>query len=185
MPNFFALVCIVTLVSVMIGTSYESLAITPDEILSDPVLESRARAISKSLRCMICQGQTIDESNVSFARDIRMFIRNRLIQGDSTDQITAYLVDRYGQYILMQPTLQGKTILLWSAPVFLLGIGLILIRTYFRSLTSSRAPSYSLSTEEQHYLTSITDQAFSKVCDNTDNNPIKDLPSPVCKTTYR
>ena len=181
MPNFFALLCIFGLVTV-IGTSHETLAIAPDEILADSNLESRARTISKSLRCLICQGQTIDESNASFARDIRMLIRDRLIQGDTTNQITAYLVERYGQYILIQPELQRKTIILWFAPVFLLGIGIILIGIYFRAHTSILAPSYSLSIEEQQYLTSISDQVSSRGYDNKANNDLKDAPSPVGKT---
>ena len=103
-------------------------ALSPDEILPDPVLEQRARDISAGLRGLVCQNQSIDDSDADLARDLRVLVRERLVAGDSDEAVRQYLVDRYGEYVLLNPRLGGHTLLLWIAgPVLLLaGLGALI-----------------------------------------------------------
>lgn len=106
-----------------------SLAVLPDERLSDPTLEARARIISKELRCMICQNQSIDDSDATLAKDLRLLVRERLIAGDSNAAIFTYVQQRYGDIVLLKPPLNGATIGLWAGPfVILLIAGIVLFR---------------------------------------------------------
>ncbi|MGB3406917.1 MAG: cytochrome c-type biogenesis protein [Jannaschia sp.] len=98
-------------------------AVQPDEVLSDPVLETRARELSKGLRCLVCRNESIDESNADLARDLRLLVRERLVMGDSDADVVSYLVDRYGEYVLLNPPASGSTLLLWGAPLALLLLG--------------------------------------------------------------
>ena len=100
-----------------------SFAVTPDEMLRDPKLEARARDLSAQLRCMVCQNESIDESNASLARDIRLVVREKISAGDSDEAILAFLVKRYGDFILLKPPLKIETFLLWGAPVLVLLAG--------------------------------------------------------------
>lgn len=113
----------------LLATPLAAGAVQPDEILADPALEARARGLSAELRCMVCQNESIDESHAGLARDLRLLVRERLQAGDSDDQIRAFLVARYGDFILLKPPLKGSTLLLWAAPalVLLLGAGAIVI----------------------------------------------------------
>ncbi len=107
-------------------------AVQPDEILDDPALEARARLLSKGLRCLVCRNESIDESNAELARDLRLILRERLVAGDSDDQAVAFLVERYGEFVLLQPQVSGVNWLLWGAgPLMLLvagGIGGLYLR---------------------------------------------------------
>ncbi len=107
-------------------------AVQPDEVLDDPVLEQRARDLSKGLRCLVCQNESIDESNAPLARDLRLLVRERLVTGDTDDQAMAFIVDRYGEYVLLRPTVTGSNWLLWAAgPLMLLmagGVGFAYLR---------------------------------------------------------
>ena len=94
-------------------------AVNPDEVLSDPALETRARALSSQLRCMVCQNQSIDDSNAELARDLRLLVRERLKDGDSDEAVINYVVSRYGEFVLLNPRLRGETLLLWGAPIVL------------------------------------------------------------------
>lgn len=98
-------------------------AVNPDEVLPDPVLEARARAISAQLRCLVCQNESIDESNADLAREIRLIVRERLLAGDSDQEVIQYLVDRYGEYVLLRPVFAAHTILLWTAAPLVLIVG--------------------------------------------------------------
>jgi len=103
-------------------------AVQPDEILADPVKEARARALSQHLRCMVCQNQSIDDSDAPLARELRLLVRERLEAGDSDQQVLDFLVQRYGEFVLLRPRLSARTAILWSAaPVLLLGGGLVLL----------------------------------------------------------
>ncbi|RMD49780.1 MAG: cytochrome c-type biogenesis protein CcmH, partial [Alphaproteobacteria bacterium] len=96
-------------------------AVEPDEMLADPALEARARAISKQLRCLVCRNESIDESNAKLARDLRLLVRERLKAGDSDEEVIAYIVDRYGEFVLLKPRARGVNLLLWLAgPLMLL-----------------------------------------------------------------
>lgn len=112
-------------------------AVLPDEILDDPVLESRARALSKGLRCLVCRNENIDESNADLARELRLLVRERLVAGDSDDAVMAYIVDRYGEFVLLRPPVTGSTVMLWVAgPAMLiaaLGVGALYVRRRSRA----------------------------------------------------
>ena len=124
-------------------------ALSPDEILDDPVLEQRARDISAGLRCLVCQNQSIDDSDADLAKDLRVLVRERLVAGDSDEAVRQYLVDRYGEYVLLNPRVNSHTILLWiAAPVLLLvGLGTLVVVGRRR-----RAVEAGLSAEEQAEL---------------------------------
>ncbi len=94
-----------------------ALAVEPDEIMSDPALEARARAISSGLRCLVCQNQSIDDSNAPLARDLRLLVRERLKAGDSDAAVMQFVEDRYGEFVLLRPPLSWRTLLLWLSPL--------------------------------------------------------------------
>ena len=100
-------------------------AVQPDEVLADPALEARARGLSQWLRGLVCRNENIDESNADLARDLRLLVRERLVAGDTDDEVIAYLVDRYGEYVLLNPPATGSTLILWvTGPALLLaGLG--------------------------------------------------------------
>src|SRR6187431_802252 len=100
-----------------------ALAVQPDEILADPVLESRARELSRELRCMVCQNQSIDDSDAPLARDLRLLVRERIAGGDSDNQVIDFLVARYGEFVLLKPRLERHTLLLWLLPPLALAGG--------------------------------------------------------------
>lgn len=118
-------------------------AVQPDEILVDPALEARARELSKGLRCLVCRNENIDESNAELARDLRLLVRERLVAGDSDDEVIAYLVDRYGEFVLLQPTVRGENLILWIAgpAMFLLALGGALIYLRRRRPISEATPA--------------------------------------------
>lgn len=129
-----------------------ALAALPDEQLKDPVLEARARDISAELRCVVCQNQSIDESDAPLARDLRMIVRERLKAGDNDEQVKAFVVDRYGTYVLLRPPFDWTTAALWAGPfLLLLGAGIGLILHLRRRSRATPAPP-ALSAEEQAEL---------------------------------
>jgi cytochrome c-type biogenesis protein CcmH len=124
-------------------------ALSPDEVLPDPVLEQRARDISAGLRCLVCQNQSIDDSDADLAKDLRVLVRERLVAGDSDEAVRQYVVDRYGEYVLLNPRVNSHTILLWIAAPLLLLTGLVTLLLVGRR---RRAVSAGLSAEEQAAL---------------------------------
>ncbi len=107
-------------------------AVQPDEILADPALEARARAISKDLRCPVCQGESIDDSSAPISRDLRLVVRERIIAGDTDDAVIDFIVDRYGEFVLFNPRPQGANLILWLAGPGLLLVGLAGALVYLR-----------------------------------------------------
>lgn len=132
-----------------------SFAVEPDEILDDPVLEERARDLSGELRCLVCRNESIDESNAELARDLRLLVRERLLAGDTDDEVIAFLVERYGEYVLLRPSTSGSSILLWLAgPLMLLiavGVGI----GYIRGRKLATDPVEALSAEDQARLKAL------------------------------
>lgn len=130
-------------------------AVQPDEILDDPALETRARDISAGLRCLVCRNESIDESNAELARDLRLLVRERLLAGDSDEAVVAYVVARYGEYVLLNPPARGSTWILWLAgPVLALG-GLAIAAAFVRGRAASPETSEGLSAEEKARLDEI------------------------------
>ncbi|RCS23531.1 cytochrome c-type biogenesis protein CcmH [Phyllobacterium salinisoli] len=133
-------------------------AVTPDEILPDPALEQRARALSAELRCMVCQNQSIDDSNADLAKDLRVLVRERLKAGDSNQQVLDFVVARYGEFVLLKPQFETKTILLWGFPVLILLIGAGFLVVSARRKPA--APILPLSDEERRKLAEIMPPAM-------------------------
>ena len=104
-----------------------SFSVEPNEIISNPIYENRARDLSKGIRCLVCQNQSIDDSDSDLAKDLRRIIRKKIIQGDTDNQITQYLVDKYGNFILMKPPLYQDTYILWISPLLLMLIGITIM----------------------------------------------------------
>lgn len=107
-------------------------AVQPDEMLDDPQLEQRARDISAGLRCLVCRNESIDDSNAGLARDLRLLVRERLVAGDSDDEVVEFIVDRYGEYVLLNPRATGSNLVLWLAGPAMLLVGAGLGWTYLR-----------------------------------------------------
>ncbi len=131
-------------------------AVQPDEILADPVLEARARAISKEVRCLVCRNESIDDSNAKLARDLRLLVRERLVAGDSDAEVLDYLVDRYGEFVLLKPKFSAANALLWLAGPITLLLGLIAIIAYHRTRRPhAEAREAPLSDQERKRLEKI------------------------------
>ncbi|MBD3678379.1 MAG: cytochrome c-type biogenesis protein CcmH [Rhodobacteraceae bacterium] len=126
-------------------------AVQPDEVLEDPALETRARELSKGLRCLVCRNESIDESNADLARDLRLLVRERLVAGDSDEEVIDFVVARYGEYVLLNPTTSGSNILLWIAGPLMLITALGLGAVYLRRRSTGAAPE-ALSDEEESRL---------------------------------
>ena len=107
-------------------------AVNPDEMLDDPALEARAREISKGLRCLVCQNQSIDDSDADLARDLRVLVRERLAAGDGDGQVIDYVVSRYGDFVLMRPPFKATTYALWLGPALIGGLGVLAVVAFYR-----------------------------------------------------
>ena len=137
-------------------------AVQPDEMLVDPALEQRARTLSRELRCMVCQNQSIDDSEAPLARDLRLLVRERLKAGDSDQQVLDFLVARYGQFVLLKPRFGWDTALLWGAPAGVLAIGmfgLVMLMRRSRGEAQRLADQPPLSEAERHRLNEIMEGA--------------------------
>ena len=139
-------------------------AVQPDEVLKDPTLEARARVLSKELRCMVCQNQSIDDSDAPLARDLRILVRERLVAGDTDQQVLDFLVARYGEFVLLKPRLGGRTAVLWLAPAAVLVIGtlalwLALRRRKVPEMNPAQAETRRLTAEEEARVSDLLKRA--------------------------
>jgi cytochrome c-type biogenesis protein CcmH len=136
----------------LVLTASPALAVQPDEVLADPALEARARAISRDLRCPVCQGEAIDDSNAPISRDLRLLVRERLVAGDSDEEVLDYIVARYGEFVLFNPRASGSGLILWLAgPAMLLAGGALAF-----AVTRRRAkPEADLSEAERARLAEL------------------------------
>lgn len=126
-------------------------AVEPGEVLEDPALEERARDLSKGLRCLVCRNESIDESNAELARDLRLLVRERIVEGDSDEEVIDFVVARYGEYVLLNPRATGANLILWIAGPVLLLSGLAIAGMYLRRRRPD-ASTEALSAEEQARL---------------------------------
>ena len=131
-------------------------AVEPDEILADPVLEARARDISRNLRCLVCQNQSIDDSNADLARDLRIVVRDRLVAGESNDQVIAFITARYGDFVLLRPPFKPTTWLLWLGPGIVFVLGAMATVVWFRRRAGDPEPP-PLSDAEERALGALLD----------------------------
>ncbi len=139
-------------------------AVQPDEIMADPAKEARARELSRELRCMVCQNQSIDDSDAPLARDLRLLVRERIGAGDSNSQVLDFLVARYGEFVLLKPRFERQTLLLWLlAPVLLIGGGVALwLQIRRRARNGADVPAPPLTPDEQARLAALmSDEAKS------------------------
>jgi cytochrome c-type biogenesis protein CcmH len=124
-------------------------AVQPDEVVKDPTLEKRAREISAGLRCLVCQNQSIDDSDAQLAKDLRLLVRERLVAGDTDTQVRDFLVQRYGEFVLLKPTFGRHTLLLWLTPALVLALGGI---GAYAAMRRRPRPASALDAEEQRAL---------------------------------
>lgn len=129
-------------------------AVEPNERLSDPLLEARAREVSLALRCVVCQNQTIDDSDAELAHDMRVLVRERIKAGDSNEQVLTYMVQRYGDFVLLKPRMTGETYVLWFGPFLVLLIGAVVLVRRFKKSPVASASAPPLSAEEARELQS-------------------------------
>ena len=132
-------------------------AVTPDEILKDPVLETRARNLSRELRCMVCQNQSIDDSEAPLAKDLRVLVRERLTNGDTDKQVLDFLVKRYGEFVLLKPPFELHTLLLWAVSPAALLIGIVALLIASRRRSAAIPPLAPLSEAERRKLSSLAE----------------------------
>jgi cytochrome c-type biogenesis protein CcmH len=142
------------LILALLVSAAPAFAVNPDEMLADPALESRARAISAELRCMVCQNQSIDDSNAELAKDLRLLVRKRITAGDSDQQVVSYLVSRYGEFVLLKPRFEAKTLLLWGAPILLVLFGGLSLVIFARRYAGQPTGS-ALTVDEQARLSEL------------------------------
>jgi cytochrome c-type biogenesis protein CcmH len=138
-------------------------AVQPNEVLPDPTLEARARGLSANLRCLVCQNQSIDDSDAPLARDLRLLVRERLVAGDSDAQVTRFLVARYGEFVLLRPPLGWHTLALWLTPILLLALaaGAIGWRVTSARRRRTDAASVPLTADEQRRLAGLLKETSS------------------------
>ncbi len=134
--KLIAISIVVLMTALAVSTAH---AVQPDEIMSDPAREARARDLSRELRCMVCQNQSIDDSDAPLARDLRLLVRERIASGDSDAQVIDFLVARYGEFVLLKPRLNSRTLLLWLLPPLALAGGGLALWTYSRRRSGSFA----------------------------------------------
>jgi cytochrome c-type biogenesis protein CcmH len=146
---------VLALVAVLAFTG-AALAVQPDEVLKDTALELRARDISAGLRCLVCQNQSIDDSDAQLAKDLRLLVRERLVAGDSDEQVRDFLVQRYGEFVLLKPTFRAHNMLLWLTPALVLALGAI--GAYAALRRRPQASAAALDDEEQKALQALLDR---------------------------
>ena len=147
--------CLVFLALLALIAPGAALAVQPDEMLKNPVLEARARNLSQELRCMVCQTQSIDDSEASLARDLRLLVRERLMQGDSDKQVLDFLVARYGEFVLLKPRFEPQTLLLWGIPPLSLLGGLVVLLVMARRRQTTDLSAGELSATEQQRIAKL------------------------------
>ena len=133
-------------------------AVTPDEMLKDPAQEARARRLSQELRCMVCQNQSIDDSEAPLAHDLRVLVRQRIEAGDTDQQVLNFLVARYGEFVLLRPRLEWRTLLLWGLPPAVLLIGGVVLLLQARRRSRANVGLPALTSEEQRRLAALVEE---------------------------
>ena len=136
-------------------------ALAPGELLADPALETRARGLSKELRCLVCQNESIDDSNADLARDLRRIVRERLVAGDGDGDVKQFLVARYGDYVLLEPPIKLKTYALWFGPAAVLALGALGVVAFFRRRRALPTAPPPLSADERRRLNALLDREAS------------------------
>ena len=142
---------VLVLIGALLACTGAWAAVSPDEMLKDPALEERARALGQELRCLVCQNQSIDDSDADLARDLRHVVRERLLDGATDEEVKDYLVDRYGAFVLLRPPVQPSTWMLWAGPAIIFLLGATAVHFYVRR-RPTREPAAPLSEDERARL---------------------------------
>ena len=156
-PRSLSALCLALALSVL--AALPAHAVQPDEVLADPALEARARTISEGLRCLVCQNQSIDDSDAPLAKDLRLLVRERLKAGDTDQQIVDFIVARYGEFVLLKPRFEAHTLLLWFATPAVFLAALLLIALAYRRRKASAETLAPLSVNEKRKLKRLLDES--------------------------
>jgi len=148
----------VLILAICLAAGSVVMAVEPGEFLADAKLEARARAISADLRCLVCQNQSIDDSDADLARDLRLVVRERLTKGDTDAQIFEFVAARYGDFVLLNPPFNARTLLLWGGPAGVFIIGLISVIIYFRRRGTNPDQAVPLTADEEHRLNALLNE---------------------------
>mgnify|MGYP001822112224 CR=1 FL=1 len=146
---------------VLMGLASFAWGVEPDEVLVDPVLEERARDLSKQLRCVVCLNQDIDSSNAGVARTMRIVLRERLVAGDSDPEVLNFFVERYSDFVLFRPPLKGSTYLLWFGPLIIFGLGAGIVAVVVRRTRAPHAMAQSLTADEERQIEALMEEKGS------------------------
>jgi cytochrome c-type biogenesis protein CcmH len=158
MPNWRHVVLALACWGVL-AAAHPALAVQPDEVLSDANLEARARVLSRELRCMVCQNQSIDDSDAPLAKDLRILVRERLTKGDSDEQVMDFLVSRYGEFVLLRPTFEWHTAILWLTPLIVLLVGGVALLAAIRRRRVATPSPLPLDADEERQLREVLDKS--------------------------
>jgi cytochrome c-type biogenesis protein CcmH len=158
MPNWRHVVLALACWGVL-AAAHPALAVQPDEVLSDANLEARARVLSRELRCMVCQNQSIDDSDAPLAKDLRILVRERLTKGDSNEQVMDFLVSRYGEFVLLRPTFEWHTAILWLTPLIVLLVGGVALLAAIRRRRVATPSPLPLDADEERQLREVLDKS--------------------------
>jgi cytochrome c-type biogenesis protein CcmH len=158
MPNWRHIVLALACWGVL-AAAHPALAVQPDEVLSDANLEARARVLSRELRCMVCQNQSIDDSDAPLAKDLRILVRERLTKGDSDEQVMDFLVSRYGEFVLLRPTFEWHTAILWLTPLIVLLVGGVALLAAIRRRRVATPSPLPLDADEERQLREVLDKS--------------------------
>ena len=142
-------------IALVLMASPAAAIVDPREMLPDPAQEERARTIGRELRCLVCQNQSIDDSNAGLARDLRRIVRERVAAGDSNDQVIAFVTDRYGDYVRLTPPLNAVTVALWASPAIVLSVGALAVLAFYRRRRTITPPA-PLTEEERARLARLS-----------------------------
>ncbi len=143
------------ILALALAFSTPALAVNPDEMLSDPQQEQRARDLGRDLRCLVCQNQSIDDSDAELARDLRVIVRERIKKGDSDDQVVKFVTDRYGDYVLLKPPFKPVTYFLWIGPAVILVLAVFAALSFYRRRASDPVAPPELSADESRRLAKL------------------------------
>lgn len=159
----FSLITAIAMLFLAMGSmTAPAWAIRPDEVLANPVLEVRARAIGRELRCLVCQNESIDDSDADLAHDLRLLVRQRILAGDSDEQVKQYLVARYGTYVLLKPPFNPQTVLLWLGPFALLLCAVGAAALFYRRSALQTAGPLQFSADEKRRLAALVGEDPTK-----------------------
>ena len=153
-----AIVVLLSVLALSLSMISIARAVEPGEALTDPVLEERARGLSQGLRCLVCQNQSIDDSDAPLARDLRLLVRERIAAGDSDSDVLVFVVARYGEFVLLKPRFNARTYLLWAVPALVLIVGGLIVLLNIRKAKATSVPEALTEAEKERLAEIVNDR---------------------------